>query len=647
MVALACIGFLGTAGVGLNWFMFRKPGQTKVEPIQLNVAAPIFPNVPISRSNMPPPLPKASSLPPASPAVAAKPTLPPRPKNEDRFVQVFPLSASRAQSGITVSISYESRDARFLQDARKLHSKEGKTCEPVPFFQYWPTYRAMNNQQLAWYFYWRSQVRRGNFLETDLSYIFVHVYEVLSLVEFGDPLQSAARIKALRDAYIQQHPKLDNYLPEWGGDLLAVKATVARAFDWWQPFVMQGALHSPPIVNVIIEREMRSGKAKDLPYALWVQLANYRPRNKFYQQYNEGGKLDRAYEQALHTADEYWRSETNQSVLEKFTGKSKEIRKPVFTSALVGYDHPPTVDLGASRNYLGNTLLGDHLAMVCKYSENILRKQLKFSGRLSGIKLDAGLMEALDTAFTPKPAGPRPYRLTLDPSRVASLTAENEQISAILQPSAEEAPSALAKPLYTDLAEVRQLWSELGDSHRHLIEGIFEKQFTTLNEWTNGTAADLLPNSAIDRINVRALTLLGDRLIYLEDDGRLSLAEDFLDELDVVLKEQTSQVTQARAASSDDPFDQLFVSLPQVEIYLIETFAALGKLTEAEIDTLARPYHVMGNAALDSLNEKAADALGHPLLYLDNDEWVLDEQDLAALRQHLAGMENLNADSKT
>ena len=75
---------------------------------------------------------------------------------------------------------------RQSNDLRKgcteVKSVEGEVASPALFMHYWPTYRDMNNMQ-RWYFYWRTQARKGNYLPTDLSYTFVHVYEILNLVE--------------------------------------------------------------------------------------------------------------------------------------------------------------------------------------------------------------------------------------------------------------------------------------------------------------------------------------------------------------------------------------------------------------------------------------------------------------------------------
>ena len=70
--------------------------------------------------------------------------------------------------------------SKFIKDMAKFENKVGKEAPFIPFMQYWPSYDSMTKQQKDWYFYWRSQVRKGIYLNTDLSYIFVHVYELLS-----------------------------------------------------------------------------------------------------------------------------------------------------------------------------------------------------------------------------------------------------------------------------------------------------------------------------------------------------------------------------------------------------------------------------------------------------------------------------------
>ena len=72
---------------------------------------------------------------------------------------------------IEVSHSYTYSQDKFLRDMKKYVDRDGTKTSFVPFMQYWPTYDSMTPSQQRWYFYWRTQVRNGNYLKTDLSYI--------------------------------------------------------------------------------------------------------------------------------------------------------------------------------------------------------------------------------------------------------------------------------------------------------------------------------------------------------------------------------------------------------------------------------------------------------------------------------------------
>lgn len=564
------------------------------------------------------------------------------PSSDGRFVEIMPGGQEeRSRPTVTVSISYETGATKFLKDAQQYHKRTEWPTEHVPFMHYWPTYDAMGAAQQRWYFYWRSQIRQGNFLPTDLSYIFVHVYELLNLVEVADPVQAASRLWILWQKYRAQHFKLDNYLPDWGGDLLAVKVGINPALTWWAKSSELNVELLAPVTNALIQSFVQAGKSAEMPYAFWARLTAYRPRNKFYQEHNADGQIDRAYEKAIRVATDYWQRTSGQSLLEKFTSPNVQpFRKPVFTSAMIGYAYPKAIDLGQGRNYLDNPRLNEQLTSVVKYAENSLRKQMGFSRKLSGISLDAGLAQALDAAFEPVVAAPEPLRITIDHARVAALHQESEQIGALLEAiSVEEAKPA--KPLYTDLAQVRQLWAELELHDRQTITGIFRTEITTVEQLAARSATNaLLPNVLIDRINERAISLVGDRLIYVGADNVLSLAEDFLDELDVVVAESPSEAAPPPTASqsTNGPWDRLFGRLPPAEIALIRMFAECGSLTETEIDAATRPYHTMANAALDSLNEKAVELLGHPPIYFDTDKWAVEEDDLVTLRSHLSDL---------
>lgn len=94
--------------------------------------------------------------------------------------QAIPVRSSYTQESVKISFSLDNSGEKFFSDMRRFSFKEGEKVPFVPFMSYWPTYDSMEKSQQAWYFYWRSQVRKENYIDTDLSYIFVYIYELLS-----------------------------------------------------------------------------------------------------------------------------------------------------------------------------------------------------------------------------------------------------------------------------------------------------------------------------------------------------------------------------------------------------------------------------------------------------------------------------------
>ena len=555
----------------------------------------------------------------------------------DRFVDV--IAGSSTTPSIRFTITYEDGKTTFLKNAQKLRSKEGAPASHVPFKCYWPTYGDMNGPQQQWYFYWRSQARRGNYLPTDLSYIFIHVYEILNLVEVPDPVQAANHIRTLWLTYRPTYPNLDKYLPDWGGDLLAVKSGGSQPLAWWENLLSVEGLTIPdPVVNVIVEKAIRTNGLDQLPYKIWSLLSDYQPRNKFYQKYNTDHFVDHAYEKAIRVANDFYVATTKKSLIDHFVSERiHNYEKQVFISALIGFPYPSIVRLASGRDYAGSSRLADKITSVMKYAENILRKQLKFSAKLSGIELPPALAKQLDAAFqlpVPKTKEPEPIRITLDPSRVSSLQQESRVVSEMLATDQENTEKALL----TDLVEVRTLWKTLNNTERILVADLLSEGLHALPEiaQTYQMNAETVTNM-LATINNKALPTIGDKLLY-ESNNILSLAEDFVDELEVVVKELPPNRDFSSADTTDtslDPWMQFFDRLEPVEAEVIKILGHAGQLGEGDLDNLARSHNAMGNAVMDSLNEKAQEQLSHLPFYPENGYWLVEEDDLPMLRNQL------------
>jgi hypothetical protein len=262
---------------------------------------------------------------------------------------------------------------------------------------------------------------------------------------------------------------------------------------------------------------------------------------------------------------------------------------------------------------------------------------LKFSAKLSGVELPVNLAKQLDIAFQiiePEPKQPEPVRITLDPARVATLQLESQVVIEMLATDQDNAEKAAL----TDLAEVRTLWKGLNNLERLVLAGLLNKDFGTFAQIEKSFDLEAEKvKSALDSINAKAQPILGDHLVYMKKVS-VSLAEDFIDELEVVIKEfppNSDLLSDNETGSNTDPWMQFFDKLEPVEVEITKLLGQAGRLGETEVEAIARAHNLMGNAVMDSLNEKAQEFLEHLPFYLDGGFWLVEEDDLPVLQHHL------------
>ncbi len=104
---------------------------------------------------------------------------------------------------------------KFRRDAIRLFEREHEPCEYIYFFSYMPQYDQMTAAQLAYYLYWRGEIRKGIYIKTDINYLFLYTYELLNLPDRVPPKEGAVALSRLWAAYREDFRYLDKYLGEW------------------------------------------------------------------------------------------------------------------------------------------------------------------------------------------------------------------------------------------------------------------------------------------------------------------------------------------------------------------------------------------------------------------------------------------------
>ena len=108
----------------------------------------------------------------------------------------------------------------------------------APFYSYKPQYSQMTAEQKKYYFYWRDEVRRGRYIKTDYSYIYLYVYEILNLPEKHSAKDGLNLICDVWIAYRRELPRIDQSFALWVQDYCLVYA-IECPFDRIKEFLFE------------------------------------------------------------------------------------------------------------------------------------------------------------------------------------------------------------------------------------------------------------------------------------------------------------------------------------------------------------------------------------------------------------------------
>ena len=68
----------------------------------------------------------------------------------------------------------------FMRERASLIDRRGTPCDYVSFYAHSPRYSGMTRPQLAYYLWWRENIRRGELIKTDISYVKLYVQEIVT-----------------------------------------------------------------------------------------------------------------------------------------------------------------------------------------------------------------------------------------------------------------------------------------------------------------------------------------------------------------------------------------------------------------------------------------------------------------------------------
>lgn len=432
----------------------------------------------------------------------------------------------------------------FKQEALKYYNTEETEGEYESFFSYVPQYDQLNEKQRKYYFYWRSCVRKGEYKDTDYSYILLYVFELLNCADESNALKHQIMLTEIWNNYGKKYPMISSKLINWICDFSLIHRL-------------------PPPENLKKEMVFSAQSLKE--YFISVPDNDYEAcaetllkycssydyhTSKFYKGNNEKF-FDKHIKGVLRCAVRYYSE--NGKILSKLSSEDSKMTKDAFAGALCTDKNRYIIEIKYCSFSCSNELrflVGD----IVKYAENKIRTKLGIKSKLTVYSITSELQEKIDRYFNEnsgdisptkalKKEAPQEYDVLYDvPVKPLSLSdalkieesswdTTNDLVSAFEEHTndTESIPCEtfvacenIAAPASEN--EDTEIKAALGDLY-DIAVAIKSKDKQKLFELTKGKMIDAI----VDQINEISTDVIGDILIEEDASGDFILVDCYSD----------------------------------------------------------------------------------------------------------------------
>lgn len=499
----------------------------------------------------PPPSPPKPSKPPSPQRSARETPSAPLPSPSQRFVEVRPTPSKPSLEPVTVQVRLNQRSP-FITASQRYRTMKPTPALHVPFQQYWPTFGHLSQSQLAYYVWWRSEWLAGRFVQVDLSYVFLFVYELLNFSFEPQPHESFEILARVFESYREVFPTLWNYA-EWVGDLAWELGLKDQALAWYE--------RDDTTLDVALSLGQGSGQ---MLLSGAVLLNTFRQRRSAYFSQNENAVLT-LMDEAIQHASEWCKTSKGSTLLETLAGgRVERSTRALYPSAVI---ERQLIRTGPTYQLLrANQAISDGVQALARLVENTHRQSTGNRRLLHVVNssLPPGLAEYLLERLTPTSIAPSSPSIEFDATLVSQIRHDSNETQALLaqmftdtadeeQPSVPEAREAgstdrTAEPILSQPATipasglesifVRPQAGSMVDLFGLLdpLQVTFLHHFADSSSLEKATAVAFMREhgvmlvSFMEGINEAALDPLGDLLLE-EDDETIQIAEGFVDQL--------------------------------------------------------------------------------------------------------------------
>jgi len=166
----------------------------------------------------------------------------------------------------------------------KLFYRQGKFMENftddyekiLPLSMSIPTYQRLGYDQLRTYFTWRTKMQQGEFLPIPLSYLYLHIYELLCQIGVKTPVDGLDKLVALWKAYQETYPALNHDFPTWLKDYNVYHKLPFSFAEFIQTYNLHAFYHETNLFNFDPAHTLTN----------WAAVSGYDINSEFYTNSN-------------------------------------------------------------------------------------------------------------------------------------------------------------------------------------------------------------------------------------------------------------------------------------------------------------------------------------------------------------------------
>lgn len=481
--------------------------------------------------------------------------------------------------------SFELRS--FIRDAERFSSVTGTSAPFRPYYNQRPSYGTMDKRQLAWYLFWREEVRQGRYPETGLDYVRLLALELINGYGATSVLAGYDLLEKLWLNYRGQFPSLDHWLPDWLCDYLLVNGCPLDPLLPLQRAVSLGVPTRYP--DLLLERFQALGW-EATPFSLLEQILNISLESHEIYTVADRTKIAEVVLRTLANIESIWLQQDGRGIIERFRPRqARPLKRMPFTNVLFtratrllyfGRYYPYSEQPG---------FVGMLLALV-KRTENLLRAERGYRGRVRNTNWVRSLPALVEQSF--QQSQPKP-KIVIDSNKVALLLEQSNEVRDLLltevdagrtepdpcgvndnggvkissqsdvgkgesrgiapaighdksgdSPIEHVAPALLFRPGGTRSAPYAQLAACLGEQEIQALATLSQPDGWA--KLVNACQAQaIMPEFLLDNINACALEALNDLLIDTTTAAP-TIMEEYLPEVTVMLKELQAQRGEAK-----------------------------------------------------------------------------------------------------